>query len=495
MEERRIELPPHSFWVREGGRGTPVVLLHGLSGSSRWWDRNLDALSERHRVLAVDLVGFGRNRRLVGSRLPLSFEETAALLGRWLDGDPAEPVHLVGHSMGGLAAIELAARRPDRVRSLTLVASTGVPFVLDPQPHLAALRHPPIELIRFGPRLALDALRAGPASIALASARLLLADARDAMSRIRMPTLLVWGESDPIVPLRYAHAIREWIPHARLEVVEGAGHVPMWDRAREFDRLLLRFLREVERSPGAAVSPVSPSFTWAIEGCERGICWRAAPGSPRAVLVHGLGIGSRYFRRLAHALHRRGIAAIAPDLPGIGFSGELSRTGMTAMAERVGEWAAGRGLEEAVWIGHSTGCHLVDAVARMGEARVKRALWVAPLWTGRRLPWLGFAALLVADASREPWSLVGEAARAYWDAGLLRIFRHARAARETLALPPATGVRALVLAGARDPMVDRPHLAALGLPLLELPGAHGIVWSHPNELAQAIAEQAFAPGE
>src|SRR6185295_11145935 len=96
---RRVDLPPYAFWESRAGRGTPIVLLHGLSGSSDWWRRNFDALSERHTA-AADLVGFGRNRFFLRpSRLPLTFNEIAALLARWLETSFDGPVHLVGNSM------------------------------------------------------------------------------------------------------------------------------------------------------------------------------------------------------------------------------------------------------------------------------------------------------------------------------------------------------------------------------------------------------------
>ncbi|HEY0787063.1 MAG TPA: alpha/beta fold hydrolase, partial [Thermoanaerobaculia bacterium] len=203
MTTRRVDLAPYSFRVRTGGRGTPVVLLHGLSGSTRWWDRTFEALARAHAVAAVELIGFGSNRSL-----PLPFDESVALLARWLGTAYGEPVHLVGHSMGGQLAIEAAARAPDRVASLTLVASSGIPFELRPRRHVRALFHQPPAIVSFGPRLAVDALRAGPRSIALASMRLLTRDSRPAMARISCPVRLVWGDSDPLIPLEYAEAIR-----------------------------------------------------------------------------------------------------------------------------------------------------------------------------------------------------------------------------------------------------------------------------------------------
>src|SRR6478672_389734 len=143
MQSREVHLPPYRFWETRAGSGTPVLLIHGLGGSSDWWRRNIDVLAAEHTVVAVDLVGFGRNRFFARrSALPLRFSDTAALLARWIESEFREPVHVVGNSMGGQTAIHLAASRPDLVRSLTLVNSTGIPFELAPGPHIENLLIP-----------------------------------------------------------------------------------------------------------------------------------------------------------------------------------------------------------------------------------------------------------------------------------------------------------------------------------------------------------------
>src|SRR2546428_11648921 len=114
LESREILLPPYRFFETRAGAGTPVVLIHGLGGSADWWRRNIDALAAEHLVVAVDLVGFGRNRFFVRrSSLPLGFRHVAALLGRWIESTVPEPVHLARQSMGGQTAIHLAAAPPD----------------------------------------------------------------------------------------------------------------------------------------------------------------------------------------------------------------------------------------------------------------------------------------------------------------------------------------------------------------------------------------------
>ena len=80
MDRYLVDLPPFSFWVHESGSGVPVILIHGLGGSSDWWRHNISTLAGEYRVMAVDLVGFGRNRLFLRrSKLPLGFAQIASL--------------------------------------------------------------------------------------------------------------------------------------------------------------------------------------------------------------------------------------------------------------------------------------------------------------------------------------------------------------------------------------------------------------------------------
>jgi pimeloyl-ACP methyl ester carboxylesterase len=244
MRRALIEIPPHAFWVHETGSGTPVVLIHGLGGSSDWWRHNIDTLAREFRVIALDLVGFGRNRFFLRrSRLPPRFADLASLLGAWIESAIGEPVHLVGNSMGGHIAIHLAATRPELVRSLTLVNSSGIPFEIAPGQHIANLIVPR-GAMSFATVLARDFFRAGPRAIAKAFVHLLRDDARPLLQGLTMAVLLLWGERDPLVPLTYARQMQEIIPNARLKVIPNAGHIPMWENPPAFNAALLEFLRE-----------------------------------------------------------------------------------------------------------------------------------------------------------------------------------------------------------------------------------------------------------
>jgi pimeloyl-ACP methyl ester carboxylesterase len=222
------------------GEGEPVVFVHGLSGSTRWWYRNVRTIAERHRIYLVDLPGFGTMRSLRG-RFVLA--ETATWLSEWMEAAGLERAHLVGHSMGGYASVRLAASRPELVRRLVLVAPAGVPAERSMLGHLVPLlltvRHATPAFLAV---LVQDALRMGPMTLWRGARDLLAEDVRGDLRNIEAPTLLVWGENDPLIPPAVGDLLREEISNSRLLLLQRAGHVPMFDQPKEFDAALLTFL-------------------------------------------------------------------------------------------------------------------------------------------------------------------------------------------------------------------------------------------------------------
>lgn len=224
------------------GAGAPVVLVHGLSGSSIWWTRNLAPLATHYTVYLVDLPGFGALRHL---RREFVLARAAHWLRAWMDAASLTRAHFVGHSMGGLIAIRLAAAYPEVVRRLVLAAPAGIPTA-------KTLFGEVVPLVRaigattpaFLPVLAYDALRAGPLTLLRASQALLREDVRDDLSHIAAPALLIWGSRDTLVPPSLGPLMRDQLPDARLVVIPGAGHVVMFDRPDQFNAELLTFLAD-----------------------------------------------------------------------------------------------------------------------------------------------------------------------------------------------------------------------------------------------------------
>ena len=229
----------HPVCYEVAGEGEPIVLVHGLSGSTRWWARNITALAAEYQVYLVDLPGFGTMRRL---RRHFVLAEAASWLAAWMEAVGLGEAHLVGHSMGGYVCLRLGMQRPEAVRRLVLVAPAGVPAGRSLFGHLVPLllsaRH---AAPSFLPVLAYDTLRTGPVTLWRAARDLLAEDVREDLRSIDAPTLLIWGEKDPLIPPSVGDLLRREIAGSHLLVLRNDRHVPMFDRPQEFNAALLSF--------------------------------------------------------------------------------------------------------------------------------------------------------------------------------------------------------------------------------------------------------------
>ena len=240
FEQRYLRLDGARIHYQSGGAGEPLVLLHGLSGSSRWWAHNVAALSERFHVYVVDLIGYGQSR---GQRF--SLHKAGALIGNLLDALAIERVNLMGHSMGGYIAGELAAHHPERVDRLVLVDALAVPvgrtLARSAVGLVESLRYLPMD---FLPVLVGDALRAGPHTLARSILEIQQADLTSMLSHIQARTLIVWGEHDKLLPVERGEILHRALPLAEYRVVERAGHNPMWDQPEIFNQAVIAFLEQ-----------------------------------------------------------------------------------------------------------------------------------------------------------------------------------------------------------------------------------------------------------
>ena len=230
MELCEVEVRGRRTRYRVAGVGEPLVLVHGLSGSWRWWSPLLQWLEPQRRVYLVDLP------RVRGGEL-------SAWLESWLDAARLERADIAGHSLGGLVAAELAARSPEKTRRLVLVAPAGIPCG-----RTLSARSVPLlgELYALRPSLAMvagDALRAGPVALLRGVAFVSTRDLRDVLPDVRAPVLLVWGERDRLVPIEISDEWRRQLPDVRF-VGLGCGHVPMLEAPRELAVHMLRFLED-----------------------------------------------------------------------------------------------------------------------------------------------------------------------------------------------------------------------------------------------------------
>lgn len=250
ISRRTVQINGLPVHYEIAGEGEPVVLVHGLSESTRLWYRNLPALAERYCVYLVDLPGFGAMRKF---RRQFNLRTCAAWMDGWMQVVGLEAANLVGHSMGGYVAMELAALRPEKVTRLVLVDSIGIPFNLTAN----RLVYPALKAIRrttpaFWFCIGYDYLRAGPAMVWEASQQIAALDAVAVIASVRAPTLIIWGQDDDLVPFALGRQLHAQLAGSRLLSLPGSNHFCMFERPREFNRALFAFLQD--REPGAISS-------------------------------------------------------------------------------------------------------------------------------------------------------------------------------------------------------------------------------------------------
>jgi pimeloyl-ACP methyl ester carboxylesterase len=268
IDERRVNLI-------DIGEGPPLVFVHGLGGSWQNWLENVVAFSSEHRVIAVDLPGFGHSE-MPADRITIS--GYGAWLDRLFDALEIEAAAVVGNSMGGFIAAETAITFPHRVERLVLVAAAGVSQHELRNPHvlraleatenlaqmvtawglsqldfLSARPRGRQVLMAFvtahpeklpGPLVVEQARGAGKPGFLPALDALTDYPIADRLSEIGCPTLIVWGPKDKLVPIRDAYEFNRLIPDSRLLVYEDTGHMPMLERPERFNDDLRAFLSE-----------------------------------------------------------------------------------------------------------------------------------------------------------------------------------------------------------------------------------------------------------
>lgn len=271
---RQVDVVGASANYVEMGSGPPLVLVHGLSGAWQSWLEQIPHFARTHRVIAVDLPGFG------GSPMP-PWEISIPAYGRFMrdfcEKLGVERCSLVGNSMGGFIATELAISEPDRADELVLVSAAGITYARARREPAAvigrlavaaapvALRFQMSGIRRPGLRKAayqgvfhhpnsirpellfentLPALTSSPGYYD-ALTTLWGYDIRHRLEEIEVPALIVWGRNDRIVPVPAALAYQRRIgENAELEIFDETGHVPQMERPVRFNRVVERFLRE-----------------------------------------------------------------------------------------------------------------------------------------------------------------------------------------------------------------------------------------------------------
>jgi len=275
---RTLEVDGRRVNVLDAGRGDPIVFVHGHSACWQHWLEQLPEFMASHRVIAPDLPGFGRSQMPAEA---VSMQGYARALDDVLDQLGVDAACVVGNSMGGFVATELALTSPQRVERLVLVAAAGLSTHYIGLP-TELIRHPggvALGRVLFGmggvpdalartlasrrrgrqlalgwvttsskslhPALVLELIRgAGRPAAARAAVALASYDFRDRVPEVACPTLIVWGARDRLVPVACADDYERAIPGARKVIYDRAGHLPMLEEPERFNADLRAFLEE-----------------------------------------------------------------------------------------------------------------------------------------------------------------------------------------------------------------------------------------------------------
>jgi pyruvate dehydrogenase E2 component (dihydrolipoamide acetyltransferase) len=247
----------------------PIVFLHGLGGSQATWANVLGDFAETYRIAAIDLPGHGATDKPDPEAFDYSITSLATRVGEVIEKLELSPAIIVGHSLGGATALQLALDRPELVRALALVNSAGLGQEVsgelldrvEAEPSREEARKL-LELFFENQRFILErgiddmyAARSAPGADAAVKAIAANVFSRsgqnlvftDRLGEIEVPILFVWGELDRVLPATHAVAANAARPTSWLEIMEGVGHVPQVEAAPAFALIVNLWLASLPR--------------------------------------------------------------------------------------------------------------------------------------------------------------------------------------------------------------------------------------------------------
>jgi pimeloyl-ACP methyl ester carboxylesterase len=283
LDQPRLEhvtLHGHEMAFRRAGTGPALLLIHGIAGSSETWEPVLGLLARTHTVIAPDLVGHGGSAKPPGD---YSLGAHASALRDLLSVLGVGRVTVVGQSFGGGVAMQFSYQFPENCDRLVLVDSGGLGRELSWMLRLLTIPGVEYALPVLFPRIVRDkgnemigflqragfrhprAVEGWRAYASLAESENRMAFVRtlrsvvdpggqsvNAMDRIylaaRMPTLIIWGARDSMIPVSHAHAAHEAMAGSRIEIIEGAGHFPHVEEPLRFVEILSEFMETTKPS-------------------------------------------------------------------------------------------------------------------------------------------------------------------------------------------------------------------------------------------------------
>src|SRR5262245_20131588 len=273
------------YW-QGGSGGSPVILLHGIGCSVLDWQTNIAALAKRHRVYALDMLGYGLTEK--PREETYTIPRLAEFTLDFLSTQKIHRAHFAGFSLGGTVVMECARTAPERVASMMLLAPAGISrkgmlihFRLASLPLLGEMIMQPsaARLKTFWDLAFFDKSFVTPEFTAKRLRFAVLPGAKEALLKtlrsglnwrgvrlehvetvtaglptLKMPTLVIWGKQDAFISVQHAEVLRRLLPKVQVKLIDQCGHLPQIEYSGTFNEAALSFLAEVDRSEAGASS-------------------------------------------------------------------------------------------------------------------------------------------------------------------------------------------------------------------------------------------------
>ena len=276
---QKVVLHGHELSYADSGEGPVVLFIHGILGSQQQWSHLVDVMDDDHRMVLPDLFGHGESAKPMGD---YSLSSHAATMRDLLDHLGVDRVTLVGHSLGGGIAMQFFYLFPERVERLVLVSSGGLGREVNVALRAATLPGAAqvlsvaasatvlsqVEALGkaaskagWRPGADISAIWKGFSSLGdresrrafLATTRAVIDIGGQSISAhdhlegsLPIPTLIVWGSKDHMIPASHARSVEESLPECQVEIFDGAGHFPHLDDPDRFARVLREFIASGE---------------------------------------------------------------------------------------------------------------------------------------------------------------------------------------------------------------------------------------------------------
>lgn len=246
-------------YLEEGNSDNVIVLLHGLGGMAERWLTVFPFLNKKHRVIAPDLIGYGKSDK---PQIDYTAELFKKTMLEFLEALSLQNVFMIGTSLGGQVVAECASTQNPRIKKIILSSPAGIMKKSTPvlDAYIMAALHPTPESVKLAYQMMtgnnaeiksesvenfISSMERHNAKMVFLSTLLGMKNSpaiTEKLGLIKIPTLILWGSNDRMIPVEYSKDFVSSIPNSELVIMDGCGHIPYEEKPLEFSKIVLDFL-------------------------------------------------------------------------------------------------------------------------------------------------------------------------------------------------------------------------------------------------------------